>query len=269
MNYIISNDKFILAEDYHIDLEDGLLYGYGVFETILVENKKAIYLEGHYNRMISSLARLDIEFEMSLTKLEMFLDMYIKKNELDKTIIRITVFKNKNSSDILITNREFSYKKSKYRDGFKMEISEFKRNTHSLLANVKSVNYLENIYALRAAKAIGSDEVVFLDTQNHISEGATSNLFFIKDGIIHTPSKECGILEGIIRSKIIDLVMTNKHLTIKQGFFSLRDLLNADEVFLTNSIMGIMPVSKIAHTTYNLSKYYITDLLIEEFNKSE
>jgi len=269
MNYIISNDKFILSKDYQIDIEDGLLYGYGVFETILINNKKAIYLEEHYNRLVSSLARLDISFDMSLAKFSMFIDMYIKKNEIKKTIMRVTVFKNKGSYDILLTDREVPYKNSDYREGFKIEISEFKRNTHSLLTNVKSVNYLENIYALRAAKSIGSNEVLFLDTQNHISECATSNIFFIKDGIIHTPVKECGLLEGIIRSKIIDIASENKHLTIKMGFFSLRDLFNADEVFVTNSILGIMPVSKVGHTTYNLSKYYITDILIDEFSRSK
>jgi branched-subunit amino acid aminotransferase/4-amino-4-deoxychorismate lyase len=114
---------------------------------------------------------------------------------------------------------------------------------------------------------IGSDEVLFLDTQNHLSEGATSNIFFIKDGIIYTPTKECGILEGIIRNKLIELIEKNKHLVIKKGFYSLKELLSADEVFLTNSIMGIMPVSKINHTTYNMKKFYITDLLIDEFNR--
>ena len=63
------------------------------------------------------------------------------------------------------------------------------------------------------------------------------------------------------------MVEQNKHLVIKKGFYSLKSLLDADEVFLTNSIMGIMPVSKINHTTYNMKKFYITDLLIDEFSR--
>ncbi len=268
MSYMISNDKFISTEEFKLEINDGLLYGYGVFETILIKENKPVYLEEHYERLIRGCDQLKINFKMSFEKFKFYIDLYLKKNSLSDCVLRVTVFKNKNESNILVTHRENTYKPLHYREGFKVEISEFKRNSHSILSNVKSTNYLENIYSLREAKEIGSDEVLFLDTQNHLSEGATSNIFFIKDGIIYTPTKECGILEGIVRNKLIELIEKNKHLVIKKGFYSLKELLDADEVFLTNSIMGIMPVSKINHTTYNLKKYYITDLLIDEFNRS-
>ena len=267
MNYIISNNKFISSDEFKLDIDDGLLYGYGVFETILLKDKKVIFLEEHYNRLIKAVERLKINMELTFEKLNVYLNLYIQKNSLENSILRVTILKNSDSFDMLITHRENKYKSSMYREGFKMEISEFKRNPHSMLSGIKSINYLENIYALREAKEIGSDEVLFLDCKNYISEGATSNIFFIKDGVIRTPTKECGILKGIIREKIIEIVEKNKYLKLKQGFFSLKNLFEADEVFLTNSIMGIMPVSKIDHTTYDLKKYHITDLLIEEFNK--
>ena len=267
MNYIISNNKFISSDEFKLDIEDGLLYGYGVFETILLENKKLIYLEEHYNRLIKAVKRLKINMDLNFEKLSLYLNLYIQKNSLENSVLRVTVLKNSDSFDILVTHRENKYKSSKYREGFKMEISEFKRNPNSIISGIKSVNYLENIYALREAKNIGSDEVLFLDCKNYISEGATSNIFFIKDGMIHTPTKECGLLKGIIREKLIEIIDKNKHLELKQGFFSLKKLLDADEVFLTNSIMGIMPVSKIDHTTYDLKKYRITDLLAEELRK--
>ncbi|RUA06495.1 MAG: 4-amino-4-deoxychorismate lyase [Fusobacteria bacterium] len=267
MSYIISNDKIIPLEDFKIDIAEGLLYGYGIFETILIRDKKGMFLSEHYKRLMKGVEQLRINFDMPFEKLDMFINLYIKKNSLINSVLRITVLKNKESFDILITHRENPYKPSKYREGFKVEISEFKRNPHSLTSNIKTTNYLENIYSLREAKDVGSDEALFLDVQNHISEGATSNIFFIKDGTIFTPTKECGILEGIIREKLIEIIEENKHLNIKKGFYSLKDLFEADEVFLTNSIMGIMPVSKINHTTYNLKKFYITDLLIEELSK--
>ncbi|MGB6127662.1 MAG: aminotransferase class IV [Psychrilyobacter sp.] len=268
MNYIISNNKFISSDEFKLDIEDGLLYGYGVFETILLKEKKLIYLEEHYNRLIKAVNRLKINMDISFEKLSLYLNLYIQKNSLENSILRVTVLKNSETFDILVTHRENKYKSLKYREGFKMEISEFKRNPNSIISGIKSVNYLENIYALREAKAIGSDEVLFLDCKNYISEGATSNIFFIKDGVIHTPTKECGLLKGIIREKIIEIIDRNKHLELKQGFFSLKKLLEADEVFLTNSIIGIMPVSKIDHTIYDLKKYNITDLLAEELRKN-
>ena len=267
MNYIISNNKFISSDEFKLDIEDGLLYGYGVFETILLKDRKPIYLEEHYNRLIKGVERLKINMDMNFEKLNLYLNLYIQKNSLENSVLRVTILKNCDSFDMLITHRENKYKSSKYREGFKMEISEFKRNPHSIISGIKSVNYLENIYALREAKKIGSDEVLFLDCKNYISEGATSNIFFIKDGVIHTPTKECGLLKGIIRGKVMEIIDKNKHLKLKQGFFTLKKLLEADEVFLTNSVMGIMPVSKIDHTIYDLKKYHITDLLAEELRR--
>jgi len=268
MEYIISNNKFISSDEFKLDIADGLLYGYGVFETILLKDKKIIYLEEHYDRLIEAIERLKINVDLSFSKLNLYLDLYIKKNSLENSVLRVTILKNADSFDMFVTHRENKYKSSHYRDGFKMEISEFKRNPHSITSGIKSVNYLENIYALREAKEVGGDEVLFLDCKNYISEGATSNIFFIKDGVIHTPTKECGLLKGIIRGKLINIIEQNKHLILKKGFFTLKDLLGADEVFLTNSVMGIMPVSKIHHTTYNLKKYHITDLLVEELSKN-
>jgi len=267
MNYIISNNEFMSSDEFKLDIEDGLLYGYGVFETILLKDKKLIYLRAHYKRLIRATERLKINTDLDFEKLNLYLNLYIQKNSLENSVLRITILKNSDSFDILITHRENKYKPSQYRVGFKMEISEFKRNPNSIISGIKSVNYLENIYALREAKKIGSDEVLFLDCKNYVSEGATSNIFFIKDKTIYTPTKECGLLKGIIREKIIDIVEKHKDLKLKQGFFSLRKLLEADEVFLTNSVMGIMPVSKIDHTNYNLKKNCITDLLIEELSK--
>ena len=267
MSYVISNNEFLSSDEFKLDIEDGLLYGYGIFETILIKNKKPIYLKEHYKRLIRGVERLKIDMDMSFEKLSLYIKLYIQKNSLEDSVLRITILKNKSSFDMLITHRENSYKDSKYREGFKVEISEFKRNPHSIITGIKSVNYLENIYALREAKEIGSDEVLFLDCKNYVSEGATSNIFFIKDGAIYTPTKECGLLEGIIRDKIIEIIEESKYLKLKKGFFTLKKLLEADEVFLTNSIMGIMPVSKIDHTTYDLKKYHITDLLMEELKK--
>ena len=267
MSYIISNDKLIPSVEFKLDIEDGLLYGYGVFETILLKDRKPIYLKEHYNRLIKGTERLKINMDLKFEKLSLYLNLYIKKNSLENSILRVTILKNRDSFDMLITHRENMYKSSKYREGFKMEISEFKRNSHSIISGIKSVNYLENIYALREAKDLGSDEVLFLDCKNYISEGATSNIFFIKDGVVYTPTKECGLLKGIIREKVIEIINESKYLELKQGFFSLKKILEADEVFLTNSIMGIMPVSKIGHTTYDLKKYHITDLLTEEFSR--
>ncbi len=202
MSYIISNDKFIPIKEFKLDIDDGLLYGYGVFETVLIKDKKPVYLKEHYDRLIKGLNRLKIEFDITYEKLKLCVELYIQKNTLETSVLRINIFKNRNKFDILINHRENSYKDEKYRSGFKMEISEFKKSSNSLLANIKSINFLENIYALREAKLEGYDEVLFLNTSNYISEGAISNLFFIKDGIIYTPTKECGLLEGIIRGKI-------------------------------------------------------------------
>ena len=93
--------------------------------------------------------------------------------------------------------------------------------------------------------------MIFLNTKGQLAEGSLSNLFFIKAGTVYTPADDCGLLPGIMRDKVLDLLKENL-ISCEQGCFSLEQLLDADEVFVTNSLMEIMPVHTIDEKTFKV-----------------
>ena len=86
--------------------------------------------------------------------------------------------------------------------------------------------------------------MIFLNSKGQLAEGSLSNLFFIKDNVIYTPADDCGLLPGIMRHKVVELLEENT-ISCQKGHYSLEELLAADEVFVTNSLMEIMPVNRI------------------------
>ena len=110
---------------------------------------------------------------------------------------------------------------------------------------IKSLSYNENLYEYNKANKEGFNEVVFLNIYGNIAEGATSNIFIIKDKKIYTPMISDGILPGVVRNWVIEnFKVCEKHLNKK-------DLYSADEVFITNSILGIMKVVQFEEKKYN------------------
>ena len=171
----------------------------------------------------------------------------------------------------IITKREIPYKYSDYDEGFSLGLSEVRRNAHSNLTYVKSFNYVENIIERDKIIEKGYNEALFLNTEGFISEGAVSNIFFVKNGIIFTPKIKCGLLPGIIR----DFIIQNSRAIgyeIREGEFTYGDLMEAQGVFITNSIMGIMKIVKIEDKIVNesvivsqIKRYY--DRYVENYKE--
>lgn len=264
---ILLNGKILSANHANITpINEGLMYGYGLFETIKVYKSKIFFLEEHLNRLILGCKILNMSIDINKDTIEKYCIELIRENNLMDGGIRLTCIKEYESYNLLMTTRENVYTEEKYCKGFKVGFASTKRNPHSLLVGVKSNNYLENILALNTSKEKGFDECIFLNVKDKISEGAISNLFFVKDNEVFTPSKECGLLQGIIRKKVIDIIK-KIGLNITEGEFDKKTLYDADEIFLTNSLMNIMPVSQIESTKFNIDKYSIVHQLIAELNK--
>lgn len=89
-----------------------------------------------------------------------------------------------------------------------------------------------------------------MNTQNQLCEGAVSNLFWVQGGTLYTPAVESGLLQGIVRDKVLTLAV-RLNMTVMTGLYGLKDLLSAEEVFVTNSIMGVMPVTRVNSKQYS------------------
>ena len=244
----------------------GLHYGYGLFETIKVINKKPIFLDEHMTRLMCSARELGIG-EIDIDRLIYNINKVIK--DLEPKAIKVSILKGDNNTyNEMIIERSFNYIDEEYDRGYRLCIVKSRRNEYSPISYHKTNNYLTNILAFNEIKKKGYDECLFLNTQGYIAEGAISNIFFIQNKTIYTPSIDCGILNGIIRKKVIKLAN-------QQGFkcietkIKLEDFLNFQSGFICNSLMNIMPLKSIGEYRFPKFKNDITIKLMNNLQREE
>lgn len=231
--YIINDEKVIEPK---IVLDAGYFFGKGVFETILLHRGIPIMLDLHLKRLNKGLEILNIK--QPQIKEEYVLSM-IKKGGYYEGVLKIMV----SEKNIIFSTRELNYKEDDYKNGFSVKISNVRRNESSSMTFLKSFNYYENILEKQKGKQEGYDEVIFLNSNDYITEGATTNIFFIKEDKICTPKIDTGILNGTVRGFLIDTFCGVYK--FEEGYYNLEDLYRSDGVFLTNSLLGIIKVKSI------------------------
>ncbi|MFZ5752928.1 MAG: aminotransferase class IV [Bacillota bacterium] len=226
--------------------DQGLLYGYGIFETMRVYRGRVFALNPHLKRLAKSCSQLGISNNLPLEDMATRIQEYAKV--MGAGAIRLTITKGNPSRDIdsmfILTWRDLIYSSQDYEEGFSAIISPVRKNQTSPLVYHKTLNFMDNILAIEEARRLGSREALFLNINHHLTEGTMSNLFFLKNGFLHTPAITCGLLGGITRRIVIDLAVTRGYRVVEDQYF-LEDLLGADEAFLTNSLMEIMPLVKV------------------------
>ncbi|OBR96199.1 MULTISPECIES: aminotransferase class IV [Clostridium] len=225
-----------MVEDDKVFLDTGFYFGRGLFETMLVNNDP-LFLENHLYRINKGLSIIGIDKEITEDEV---MDA-VNKLQCNNCVLKLVV----TEENTLFNTRKNNYTEEQYKRGFKVKISSVRRNEFSQLTYLKSLNYLENILEHEKCIDDGYNEVLFFNTEDKLSEGSVSNVFFTKNEKIYTPSKKCGLLEGTVRKFIIN------NFDVTEGEFSKEDLMSADSVFLTNSIMGIMKVSSIYNRSFN------------------
>ncbi|MDM8533416.1 aminotransferase class IV [Clostridiaceae bacterium HSG29] len=237
-------------------LSDGVMYGYGLFETVKIKNSKPVFLDEHLKRLRDGLTKLNITFIYSDKKIIEIIDKLIKINRFDGAL-KITVIKNKNMCDLILMMRKSNYLYKDYQKGFNLKISDVKRNSTSKIVGLKTINYLENILEFKNAKNEGFDEILFFNEKNKLCEGAISNIFIVKNKKLYTPSLENGLLSGIMRMKVIK----ESDLEVIETDIDKEFLESSDEIFLTNSLMEVMPVKTIKGIDYNCRKFEISNYI--------
>lgn len=239
-------------------LSEGFQFGLGVFETMRGLPDGIEDFEAHMRRLKDSALVLGIaipsEFE-DLKGLKSYIESCISNPpnlEEDKLhdrnqpieVVKLTLFKQGNESRWIISERPFSYNKAQFEKGFKLKVSDIRSSSTSLFQRHKTLNYGENWLEKQKAIENGYQEVLFLNENHHLTETSASNLFFYKDGRWHTPDLSCGLLDGIMRRRVMDY-LAEKGNAVIEGQFPLDDLLTAEHVLLTNALMGLMPVKSI------------------------
>ncbi len=260
---VILNEKIIPEEKAHIHIKDrGFLLGDGLFETCKVQSGHIEFFDSHYERIANSARALLISFEYEKEDLKSKCVELIKKNELEtgSASMRISLtrgiglrginFPEKPKPTLLITVSQYQSPSQEYT--IRAMITSITRNPASAITKFKTLNYLEPVLARQEAQSNGFDEGIMLNTNGYITECSVANIFMIKNNEIITPSIECGILPGIMRNHVISVCRKNNFSVLEKPI-SIEEILNADEVFQTNSLIGIQSVSQINKRNYAIN----------------
>jgi branched-subunit amino acid aminotransferase/4-amino-4-deoxychorismate lyase len=241
--HVLLNNVLLPASAAHIPAtSEGFLYGHGVFETIKVTASRPAFLSQHHVRLTASARALDLPYAVSLDTLRERLHRVITANALLDGSAKIVLFaQDAATTGELITVKANVYPPETYTRGFRLHTVFTGERTGALTAH-KTLNYLANIRAKRAALAAGFDEPLFLTPAGIVIEGATTNVFIVRDGLVHTPSLASGPLPGIVRAQVLALLGPTR---ARESLLTHDDLRHASEVFVTNALLGIMPVTTL------------------------
>ncbi|WP_456435158.1 aminotransferase class IV [Thermovibrio ammonificans] len=205
---------------------------FGLIETVRVEKGRAVLLDYHFKRISSSAEALSLPFNLSF---EEFGKAVESAATYDPALVRFTL----TESGYTLSSRPCI----KRQEAALMPFYGVVR-VYSDLSLHKTVDVMSSLYALKAAQSKGFDEALLFDCRGFVSEAAFANLFFVKGGVLFTPSLKCGALPGTRRAFIVDLAR-QMGLPVVEGFFSLEELLSADEVFITSAREDTCPVVKV------------------------
>ena len=266
---IVSSDTNLLTHN------RSFLYGDAVFETVKIVNSKILFLEDHYFRLMSSMriVRMEIPMNFTLEYLEEQILTLAKARNIESSArARITVYRNdggyylpqNNSVSYLITvdsleSASYAIVQKEYEVDLYTDFYVAKQ----LLSSIKTTNKLLNITASIYASENDLDNCLLLNDSKNVIEALQGNLFMLKGNTLVTPPVSEGCLNGVMRKQILSLARTIENLEVIEEAISPFDLQKADELFITNVIKGIQPITKYRKKEFTID---FSKLLVQKLN---
>lgn len=248
------NDKLVEQEEAKISVFDhGLLYGDGVFEGIRVYNGKVFEHEAHLIRLYKSAKVIRLTIPMDLPTLKKAVEETVKANRISDGYIRLVItrgpgdlgmnpFLCKHACVIIIVDKIHLYPHELYEKGLKViSVSTIRNHPMSLPPQVKSMNYLNNIFAKIEAVDAGADEAILYNHDGYVAEASGDNIFIVSDGTLYSPPVQAGSLDGITRQVVIKLAR-QEGIPFAEKNLTRFDLYTADELFLTGTAAEVIGV---------------------------
>lgn len=250
---IYLDGKFVPRDEAKVSVFDhGFLYGDGVFEGIRAYHGRVFRLEEHLDRLYDSAKTIDLEVPVSKAEFGGIILETLRKNNLREAYIRPVVSRGVGDlgldprkcpkpTIVVIAVEWGAMYGDLYEKGLKAITVSVRRNpAQALPPNVKSLNYLNNIFAKIEANYKGGDEAIFFDTNGYISEGSGDNIFVVKNGEIITPPT-LNNLRGITRMVALEIA-ASLGITVKEQNIGYYDMYSADEVFVTGTAAEVAPI---------------------------
>ncbi len=259
---VFLNDKLIDIDTAHISATDsGFLYGAGLFETMRSYDGVVFALKDHLDRLFSSAGALSINNPYDKEYLTDAIYKVLEANKLTDARLRLTLSngpmaeaEEERKPTLLITATMLQpYPGEYYKKGVMVILSASRQNTFEPTCGHKTTSYFSRMITLNIAHQQRAAEALWFTTNNRLAEGCVSNVFVVKDSVIHTPGIETPVLAGIARKTVCEIASTNSIKLVEKDL-NIDDVLGADEIFLTNVIMQIMPVTAVEKHTVGEGK---------------
>ena len=251
------NGLFTNLENAKVSILDrGFCYGDGLFETMRACKGKVFRLDQHLNRLYQSLPLIFLDLPMTRGEVKSVVQETLTRNKFKNAMLRLTVTRGINALSfqmdpempptLVVHARPHSpLPKSIYRKGVQISLLTLKASgLPGVTRGLKTCNFLPNILVREISNRKGSMEGIIVDPVLGVTEGATSNLFIVKQGVLKTPTINGYVLKGITRQVVIEIAKNHK-VPVEESILMPEDILSADEVFITNSGIDIVPVVRV------------------------
>jgi branched-chain amino acid aminotransferase len=267
---IVSNDTNLLTQN------RGFLFGDAVFETVKIVDSKILFLEDHYFRLMSSMRVIRMEIPMNFTMEyleEQILALATAKNLALSARARITVYRNDggyylpktNTVSFLINVESIDSTIYSINQGeYVVDLYTDFYVTKQLLSSIKSTNKIINVTASIFANENGLDNCLLLNDSKNVIEALQGNIFMLKGNTLITPPVSEGCLNGVMRRQVLALARKIENLEVVEEVISPFDLQKSDELFITNVIKGIQPVTKYRKKEFTTN---LSAILVQKLNE--
>jgi branched-chain amino acid aminotransferase len=250
---VFLNDKLVDADKACISAADsGFLYGAGLFETMRSHKGVVFCLKDHIDRLFFSARSLSIEHSYDRKYITDAIYKLLEANNLSDARLRLTLTAGpmveqdeKRRATLLITATEFEpYPPEYYKNGVLVVLCPFRQNPAEPIYGHKTTNYYSRMIALNLARQKRAAESLWFTVDSRLAEGCISNVFLVKDSVLYTPPLKTPVLAGVARKTVCEIALKNSIKLVEKDLY-ISDVLDADEVFLTNVIMQVMPVARV------------------------
>lgn len=272
------NNKLVPLKDARISpLDHGFLYGDGIYETMRVYDRVVFMMDEHIKRLEHSAFLIGLDLPKSPEDIKNSVYETLEANNLKEAYVRVTVSRGEGPIGLdpalcprptyfVLTEKLHPYPERFYENGLRLLITKTRRNYKEAQdPQIKSLSFLNNILAKVEVIKARADEALMLNYEGFLSEGTVSNVFFVKEGpVLCTPSPDCGVLRGITRDVVLEIAH-REHIEVMERRFTPEDIFKAHEVFITSTIMEVMPVGAIDNAAFPIGE--VTKLLAAEYRK--
>jgi branched-chain amino acid aminotransferase len=270
--HIFHNESLLPIEKARLSMgQAGLICGWGIFTTIRIARGEAFAYERHWRRLDKHASIINLPMPYAAAKVRMHLHEVIRANKVSEGCARIYLIYNnvgfwqsdepRPQVDLLICSTGLP----EYADSARLGLRAHGRHAAAPLSGVKSISWLNNVWAVAEAAKEGFDEVVLLNERSEVSECTSANIFAVKNGKVLTPPLSSGCLEGVTRGILMEIAPESGVSVAAQSLHP-EDLYSADEVFISSTNRNVIGVSEIAGNKIAAAPGPVTQRLNELFD---